>query len=185
MNVSALSNGLSDQGLPTGGQLIRLFDSNIGRRLVHEVGHSLMLAKFGQMPVYAYPQSPKAPDRPKALRVRLDTGFLDHFRYGPLNEEVLKELRAPLCLLAGPAAELLFYGDCMVTTHDDVTRAKALLEECNYGVTTDNINQHLKHIWAEFETLPGEALFADMLMGLCQAYLEYRVVPQAVFSGLN
>jgi hypothetical protein len=94
----------------TEGQLTKIFNSFAGRQLVHEVGHGVMLAKFGQIPAYIYPQNPKASARPKTLRPRVDEYFFSRFRYGARHEKMLKELRAPLCLLAGPAAELFIYG---------------------------------------------------------------------------
>ncbi len=181
MNLPAISN----QNLPTRKQLTRLFNGPTGRKIVHEAGHGLLNAKFAKQPTFILPQSPKAPDRPHGIMLALDSYYLNRVRFGRRYEDRMKDLRDPLCLLAGPAAEMLFYGACRVTTHDDIARAQELLEKKGYGATLADINIHLKHITAEFQTMAGEALLADLVMGISVAYLQHKVLPLAVFPGLN
>ncbi len=185
MNLPALSKPLSDQDLPTRKQLVRLFNGPTGRRIVHEAGHAFMSAKFAAQPTFTLAQSRKHPERPCGIMLALDPYRLNRVRYGRRYEDSVEGLKEPLCLLAGPAAELLLYGCCDVVTHDDITRAQELLEQRGYAANPADINLHLKRLTGEFLTWQGESLLAELMAGIAVAYLEHRVLPKAVFPGLN
>jgi len=185
MNLPALSKPLSDQDLPTRKQLTRLFNGPTGRKIVHEAGHALMAAKFAAQPTFTLAQSRKHPERPHDINMALDPYYLSRFRYGGRYEDEMKGIREPLCLLGGVAAEQYLYPGCEVMDYADLARAKGLLERRGYSATRADIDQYLKHVKAEFQTLQGEALLADLMMGLILAYRQHRVVPRAVITGIE
>ncbi len=176
---------LSFQNPPTRKQITRLFSGPTGRKIVHEAGHALMSAKFAAQPTFTLTQSPKAPDRPYGIMLALDSYRLNRFRYGRRYEDEIRDLREPLCLLGGPAAEMLLYPGSVLTDQADITRAQALLRQRGYDATPADIGLYLKRITGELQTWDGETLLADLMMGIAIAYLRHKALPQAVFPGLE
>jgi len=171
--------------IPTVRKFTRLLKGPTGRQIVHEAGHAMMCLKYAENPVCLLPKSRRHPDRPETFNLNLDKYFFNRFRYGKLYEDMLKELREPLCLLAGPVAEMLFYGDHKIGKYNDISLAQDLLSDVNQGATMDDINDHIEEIRSELYTKQGKVLLSSLVIALAQAYNQYRVVPKVIIKGLE